>query len=275
MSVKKVAAIQMVSTNCLQDNLKQAQELIEECVKSDVKLVVLPENFAFMGATENEKVSVGEALGEGPIQDFLASISVDNGIWLIAGTVPIQTNQSEKVSASCLVYSPQGQRVARYDKIHLFDVGVSDEVYQESKCVEPGNKPIAVETPIGCIGLSVCYDVRFPELYRVLFAQGAEILTVPAAFTQITGRAHWEILLRARAIENQCYVIAPNQGGRHPGGRETYGHSMIIDPWGQILSQHEQGPGVVIAEFNPQEQAQVRAKFPVSLHRKIMRIEHV
>lgn len=269
--MNKCAAIQMASSPNVGANLLEAEKLIAEAAKAGAKLVALPENFALMGEHELDKVNVSEIDGVGPIQDFLSETAKKYGVWIVGGTMPIKADQAKKVRASCLVYDDQGRRVARYDKIHLFDVSVpdTDEVYRESDSIEPGVDAVLVDTPFGKLGLSVCYDLRFPELFRSMVAQGAEILFVPAAFTALTGAAHWEVLLRARAIENLCYVIAPNQGGFHINGRQTFGHSMIIDPWGSVLSSHKTGGGFVIAEIDLDKLAKVRAAFPVLQHRKI------
>lgn len=266
----RVAAVQMTSGPDVQANLEQARVLLEQAAASGARLAVLPENFAFMGLGDADKRAVGEADGDGPIQQFLSSTSKRLSLWIIGGTAPVRVPNEGRVAAASLVYDASGNRAARYDKIHLFDVdvpGKKGETYRESANVAPGSAPVVVDTPIGKVGLSVCYDVRFPELFRQLSAAGAQVLTVPSAFTGPTGRAHWETLLRARAIENLCYVIAPAQSGFHANGRETYGDSMVIDHWGRILRRRPRGIGVVIAELDLELQTQVRAEFPSLRHR--------
>ena len=265
------AAIQMASSPKVSANLLEAGRLIQTAAQQGAKLVVLPENFALMGLKETDKLEIAESDGVGPIQDFLSKTAKTEKVWLIGGTLPIRAG-SGKVRASCLVFNDKGQRVGRYDKIHLFDVNVpgSDERYEESATIEPGEDPLVLETPFGRLGLSVCYDVRFPELYRRLTRAGMDVLAVPSAFTARTGSAHWEVLVRARAIENLCYVIAPNQGGFHKNGRETFGHSMIVDPWGAVLSSLSQGAGVITAEFDPERLKKVRAAFPALDHTRLL-----
>ncbi|GAB4269547.1 MAG: carbon-nitrogen hydrolase family protein [Methylomicrobium sp.] len=269
--MSKCAAIQMASSPNVGANLLEAEKLIGEAVNAGAQLVVLPENFALMGEHETDKLAVKEAQGTGPIQDFLATTALKYKIWIVGGTIPLTGDDGNRVRASSLVYNDRGECVARYDKIHLFDVSVPDteEEYRESNSIEPGHEPVVVDTPFGKLGLSVCYDLRFPELYRRLVAQGAEILLVPSAFTAQTGAAHWEVLLRARAIENLCYVIAPNQGGFHINGRKTFGHSMIVDPWGLILACHNTGSGFVCVDIERERLEKVRSAFPVLQHRKL------
>ena len=268
--MSRCAAIQMASSPFVGANLLEADKLIGEAAKAGAKLVVLPENFALMGESEFDKVDVREADGSGQIQDFLAAVTVKYGIWIIGGTIPLVAHDDRKVRAACLIYNDQGERVARYDKVHLFDVSLpdTDEEYRESDTIESGDELKIVDTPFGKIGLSVCYDLRFPEYFRLLVKKGAEIIVVPSAFTAETGAAHWEILLRARAIENLCYVIAPNQGGFHINGRKTYGHSMIVDPWGRVLDCYKTGSGFVCADIDLERLEKVRASFPVLQHRK-------
>lgn len=268
--MSKCAAIQMASSPNIRSNLLEADKLIGEAVNAGAKLVALPENFALMGKHELDKVKAKEVDGEGLIQDFLSNVARKYGVWVIGGTIPLAGENDNKVKASCLVYDDRGERVGRYDKMHLFDVSVpdTDEEYRESDSIEPGDELVVLDTPFGKLGLSVCYDLRFPELYRKLSAQGAEILVVPAAFTAQTGAAHWEVLLRARAIENLCYVIAPNQGGFHINGRKTFGHSMIIDPWGVVLDCNKSGAGFVCAEIDHERLEKVRSAFPVLQHRR-------
>ena len=270
--MSKCAAIQMASSPNVRANLLEADKLIGEAVNAGAKLVALPENFALMGEHELDKIKAREIDGEGPIQDFLSTVANKYGVWVIGGTIPLAGDNDNKVRASCLVYDDRGERVGRYDKIHLFDVSVpdTDEEYRESDSIEPGDELVVLDTPFGKLGLSVCYDLRFPELYRKLAAQGAEILVVPAAFTAQTGAAHWEVLLRARAIENLCYVIAPNQGGFHINGRKTFGHSMIIDPWGVVLNCNKSGGGFVCADIDHERLEKVRTAFPVLQHRRFI-----
>lgn len=264
------AAIQMVSGPDVGENLLAAGQLIADAATAGAKLVVLPENFALMGMNEQDKLKVKETDGLGPIQAFLAAAAQRHAVWIIAGTLPIAGNDDNKVRAACLVYNDQGQRVARYDKIHLFDVNVpgTEEVYRESASIEAGDASVIVDTPFGRIGLAICYDLRFPELFRSMGRQGVDILVFPAAFTYETGAAHWEVLLRARAIENLCYVIAPNQGGVHGSGRKTYGHSMIIDPWGRVLDCFPSGNGFALAEIDLGRVSHIRTAFPVLGHRR-------
>jgi deaminated glutathione amidase len=264
------AAIQMASSPNVSFNLLEADKLISEAAQAGAKLVALPENFPLMGENASDKLNHRELEGEGPIQNFLAESAKKYSIWIVGGTIPLVATAENKVRASCLLYNDQGQRVARYDKIHLFDVDVpdTDEVYRESDTIEAGQKPVIVDTPFGKLGLAVCYDLRFPELFRILQAQGVQILVIPSAFTAQTGNAHWEVLLRARAIENLCYIIAPNQGGFHLNGRQTFGHSMIIDPWGVVLDCHRNGGGYALANIEIDKLERIRTKFPVLQHRR-------
>ncbi len=263
----KAAAIQMVSGPVVEENLRTAAELIREAARQGARLVGLPEYFCLMGMRDQDKVRVREADGKGPIQDFLARTAAELGVWLVGGTTPLVCSHPDKVRNACLVYDPEGKRVARYDKIHLFGFSSGDERYDEAATIEPGDTPVAFDSPFGRIGLSVCYDVRFPELYRS-FAP-VNILFVPSAFTAPTGEAHWEVLLRARAIENLAYLVAPAQGGRHPSGRRTWGHSMVIDPWGRVLRSVETGPGIALAEIDLSVIDQLRTSLPALEHRKI------
>jgi nitrilase len=250
-------------------NLEQAGALLRQARERDARLAVLPENFAFMGLKDADKRAIGEADGGGPIQDFLGNTARTLDLWIVGGTMPIRAGDDGRVAAASLVFDARGQRVARYDKIHLFDVDIpgKSETYRESAHVAPGREPVVVETPAGIVGLSVCYDVRFPELFRRLSAAGAQIITVPSAFTVPTGRAHWETLLRARAIENLCHIIAPAQSGFHANGRETYGDSMIIDHWGTVLQRLPRGQGCVVADVDLNRQAHARTSFPALDHR--------
>ncbi len=267
----RVAAIQMASGPNIDANLIEAGRLLNQAAEQGARLVVLPENFAFMGLTEHDKVKVREREGDGPIQAFLADAARRLGIWLVGGTVPLEAEAPDKIRAACLLYDDQGRQVARYDKMHLFDVSLSEhgERYDESATIEPGERAVVAETPFGIVGLAVCYDLRFPELFRALLDQGAEIFAVPSAFTAITGRAHWEILVRARAIEDLCYVIAADQGGYHVNGRETHGDSMIVDPWGLILDRLPRGSGVVLADLDRERTASIRRNFPSIAHRRL------
>jgi nitrilase len=264
------AAIQMASGPQVSANLLEAEKLIGEAAKAGAKLVALPENFAIMGMNEYDKVKVGEVDGKGPIQDFLSNIAKKHGVWVIGGTIPILGTDTSKVRAACLIIDDQGKRVARYDKVHLFDVSVPDsnEEYRESDSVEAGTQTCVVETPFGKLGIAVCYDLRFPEFFRPLQRHDIDIIVIPSAFTAKTGAAHWEILLRARAIENLSYVIAPNQGGFHKNGRQTYGHSMIVDPWGVVLDCYKTGSGFVTADIDKGRLEKTRASFPVLEHRR-------
>ena len=263
-----VAALQMTSGPDVAANLAQARELLQQARDRGASLAALPENFPFMGLKDADKRAVGETDGSGPIQDFLAATASQLGLWIIAGTVPVRAADG-RVSAASLVYDANGKRAARYDKIHLFDVDIPGkaEAYRESAHVAPGTEPVVVDTPVGRVGLTVCYDIRFPELFRKLSEAGAQIITVPSAFTAPTGRAHWETLLRARAIENLCYVIAPAQSGFHANGRETYGDTMIVDHWGVVLQRLPRGQGCVVADVDLNRQEQARTSFPALSHR--------
>jgi deaminated glutathione amidase len=265
----KIAAIQMTTGPDVEVNLKTAGELLEQAAGAGARLAALPENFAFMGIADADKRKVAESEGEGPIQDFLSQTARRLKLWIVGGTAPLRVAGEGRVAAASLVYDSSGSRVARYDKIHLFDVDVPgrSETYRESANVAPGREPVVIDTPVGKLGLSVCYDIRFPELFRRLSAAGAQILSVPSAFTGPTGRAHWETLLRARAIENLCYVIAPAQSGFHANGRETYGDSMIVDFWGHVLVRRPRGQGFVAHELDLERQARVREDFPALRHR--------
>lgn len=263
----KMAAIQMASGPNVSANLSEAERLIEIAVNQGAKLIALPEYFAIMGLKDTDKVKVCEAEGHGQIQDFLSSTAKKHKIWLIGGSIPLSCNSPKKVRNSCLVYDDKGKQVARYDKIHLFGLDLGNEHYHEETTIEPGNAIKVVDTPFGKIGLSICYDLRFPELYRAMGE--VSIIVVPSAFTDTTGKAHWESLIRARAIENLSYVIAPAQGGYHISGRETHGNSMIVDPWGVILDRLPRGSGVVMATMNPKYQASLRNSLPALQHRTI------
>jgi len=261
----------MASSPNIGANLLAAERLIEAAVSQQARLVVLPENFALMGKSETDKVSEREPDTGGVIQTFLAEQAARHGIWLVGGTIPLVASDENKVRASCLVFDDKGKQVARYDKIHLFDVELvdSDEQYTESETIEPGDEVVVIDSPFGRMGVAVCYDLRFPELFRQQLEAGMEILVIPSAFTAITGRAHWDVLVRARAIENQCYVIAPDQGGYHLNGRETHGHSMIVDPWGTVLNSLARGPGVVCADIELGRLNTARRNFPSIEHRRL------
>jgi len=263
----RVAALQMVSAPELGANLDTAGRLIAEAAGAGARLAALPENFYCIGRHESDKVALAEPDGHGPIQDFLARSAREHRIWLVGGTAPIATADRSRIRSACLVFDDSGRRVARYDKMHLFRFSSGDERYDEARTLEAGERPVAVESPFGKLALSVCYDVRFPEFYRSL--GDCDLIFVPSAFTFPTGAAHWETLLRSRAIENQAYVVAPAQGGRHPGGRRTYGHSMIIDPWGEVLALRAEGEGVVLAEIDPARLSEVRAALPANANRRL------
>jgi nitrilase len=263
----RVAAIQMVSAAEVAPNLAAAGRLVAAAAAAGAKLVALPEYFCLLGKHETDKVKAREAEGSGPIQDFLADAARRNRVWLIGGTTPLISEDENKVKSACLVYDDTGRRVARYDKMHLFKLDLGERNFDESRTIKPGRAPVALDTPFGRLGLSVCYDVRFPEFYRA--AGTVDAWFVPSAFTDVTGAAHWDTLLRARAIENQCYVIAPAQGGLHQNGRRTHGHSMIVDPWGEVLAVRAEGEGVVLAELDPARLAEVRQSLPALGHRKL------
>jgi len=267
----KAAVIQMTSSSELKRNLELARRLLERAAEAGVVLAVLPENFALMPLNERARVAIAEQPDAGPIQTALAAAARDLGLWIVAGTVPMRSHEAGRPSATSLVFDAAGERVARYDKIHLFDVDLPSrtERYRESATTLPGAEPVVVDTPIGRIGLSVCYDLRFPELYRTLAARGATVFTVPSAFTAPTGRAHWEVLLRARAIENQGYVLAAAQAGLHDNGRETYGDSLIVEPWGGVVRRLPRGSGVVVAEIDAESADRLRRMFPVLDHRRM------
>jgi len=260
-----VAAIQMISTPNVQDNLAQAAELIQKAAAAGARLISLPEYFCFMGHGDLQKLEIKEEPGAGPVQDFLAAQARRHQVWLAGGTLPLSCPDPGRVFNTTFVYGPDGQAAARYDKIHLFNFKRGNEAYDESIAIRPGDTVQAFEAPWGRVGLSVCYDLRFPELYRALGQ--VDLILVPAAFTYTTGKAHWELLLRARAIENQCYVLAAAQGGRHPNGRRTWGHSMLVDPWGEIIDVLPEGPGVVSGTIEAERLAQVRASLPALRHR--------
>ena len=266
----KVAGIQMASSPHVASNLIEAERLIAIAANQGAKIVVLPEYFCIMGVKETDKVAVREKLGDGQIQRFLAKMAKVYKIWLIGGTVPLVSNFANKVRNSCLVFNDKGEQVARYDKIHLFGLDLGTEHYHEENTIESGDSVVVVDTPYGKIGLSICYDLRFPELYRAMGE--VDMIVVPSAFTETTGKEHWESLIRARAIENLCYVIAPAQGGYHISGRETHGNSMIVDPWGVILDRLPRGSGVVVANLNRDYQTSLRNSLPALKHKTIKAI---
>ena len=266
-SMFRVAAIQMASGPHVQANLQEAARLIELAAASGARIISLPEYFCIMGMKDTDKVAVRERDGTGPIQDFLASQAAKHKVWMIGGSVPLECAVADKVRNACLVFDGDGKRVARYDKIHLFGFEMGQERYSEERTIEPGSGIVAIDSPYGRLGISVCYDLRFPELYRAMGE--VDLIFVPSAFTETTGRAHWDTLIRARAIENLAYVIAPAQGGYHVNGRETHGHTMIVDPWGVVLDRLPRGSGVVVAGVNPTYQAKVRRSLPSLKHRTI------
>ena len=266
------AVIQMVSQDDVLANLQRAGALLEQAALGGARLAVLPENFAAMGRKDAAAIGRAEALGDGPILPWLKRTARDLRLWIVAGTLPLPPlGQPDAKSHACsLLVNDQGETVARYDKLHLFDVDVADNRgrYRESDDYAYGSGVVVADTPVGRLGLTVCYDLRFPELYSELRAAGAELITAPSAFTAVTGAAHWDVLIRARAIETQCYVLAAAQGGTHPGPRETFGHGAIVDPWGRVLAQQEQGEAVLLAERDSNEQASIRARMPVTGHRR-------
>ncbi len=269
--MNRIAAVQMASGPNVGANLIEAERLICLAVDNGAKLVVLPENFAIMGLDEEDKVKLREKNGDGPIQEFLSRQAALHNIWIVGGTIPLMSDDPDKVFAACMLYDSDGERVVRYDKMHLFDVKIGENVesYTESLTILPGDDVIVAETPFGKIGLAVCYDLRFPELFRCMLDKGAEIFAIPSAFTAYTGKAHWESLVRVRAIENLCYVIAAAQGGYHINGRETFGDSMIVDPWGVVLDRLPSGAGVISADIDLDRLSGIRRGFPSISHRKL------
>jgi nitrilase len=264
----KVAAIQMASGPNVAGNLSEARRLIENAVAQGARLVVLPEFFSIMGMKEDDMLAVREQIGSGVMQSFLAEIARKHRIWVVGGSIPVVANAPSKVRNTCLVFDDHGEQVARYDKIHLFNLDLGNEHYHEANTIEAGNQVVVVDSPFGRIGLAICYDLRFPELFRAM--KNVDIVVLPSAFTATTGKMHWETLVRARAIENLTYVIAAAQGGYHVNGRETHGHSMIVDPWGRVLDELPRGSGVVLAEVNPSYQASLRASLPALTHRTLV-----
>ena len=267
----KIAAIQMASGPNFSANLLEVEKLVSEAVKAGAELIVLPENFAFMGKSDQENLKFKEAPGDGPLQRFLSQLASQNDIWVVGGTIPLEADNPNKIRSSCLVFNGQGAEVARYDKIHLFDVHLleTDEKYSESTTIEPGDQTVVFDSPFGRIGLAICYDLRFPEQFRNLIDEGMEIAILPAAFTAHTGKAHWQPLIQTRAIENLSYVIASAQGGYHISGRETYGHSMVVDPWGTIQDVVVRGNGFALGEIDLELLNNTRRAFPALEHRQI------
>ncbi|MFJ1212372.1 carbon-nitrogen hydrolase family protein [Burkholderia pyrrocinia] len=261
----RVAALQMVSTPDVARNLAEARRLIAEAAGEGAQLVLLPEYFCFMGHCDTDKLALAEPYRDGPIQRFLADAARRHGIWVIGGTLPLKAPEADRVLNTTLVFDPSGNEAARYDKIHLFNFEKGDESFDEARTIRAGDTVVAFDAPFGRIGLSVCYDLRFPELYRRM--GDCTLIVVPSAFTYTTGRAHWETLLRARAVENQCYVLAAAQGGKHENGRRTWGHSMLIDPWGEIVAVRDVGASVVLGAIDPQRIADVRQSLPAWRHR--------
>jgi deaminated glutathione amidase len=272
----KIAAIQMVSTPSVERNLATASRLIAQAAAEGAQLVALPEYFCLMGQHDTDKLAVAEDPGHGPMQTMLSNAAREHNVWLIGGTVPLKTaplktTSADRVFNATCVYAPDGSLAARYDKVHLFRFNNGTEEYDEGRVLKAGSAPVAFNTGACRVGLSICYDLRFPELYRALMTPPCDLIAVPAAFTHTTGQAHWELLLRARAVENQCYVIAPAQGGRHENGRRTWGHSMVVDPWGEVVAVLPEGEGVVTAELDAARMAQVRAQLPALSHRRLGR----
>ena len=263
----KIAAIQMISGPEVAANLATAARLIDEAAAQGARLIALPEFFPLIGASDATRLAAREAPGVGPIQELLAGQARHHQVWLVGGSVPLLAHDPDKLLNTCLLFDDQGRQIARYDKIHLFGFTQGAEHYDEAATIEPGDKVVTVDTPFGRIGLAICYDLRFPELFRAMGEVDLHVL--PAAFTETTGRDHWEMLLRARAVENQCYMLASAQGGHHPTGRMTHGNSMIIDPWGDIVARMDKGEGVVVAELDPARIAEVRTRLPALKHRKL------
>lgn len=263
----RVAAVQTVSGGDVGANLAQIAPLLARAADAGARLALLPEYFGLLGARATDKLAVAERDGEGPQQEFLAEHARRHSMYVVGGCVPIATGDPQRVRSACLVYDPDGRRVARYDKMHLFAFSDGSEHYDEARTIQPGEAPVSFVAPCGRVGLSICYDIRFPELYRAL--GDVALLLMPAAFTVPTGSAHWHLLLRARAVENQCYLLAAAQGGTHPSGRGTFGHSMLVDPWGEIVAEHAAGPGVIVADVDPARTADVRRKLPAHAHRRL------
>ncbi len=266
----RVAVIQLVSGSDWRVNLERAAYWIAQAAQAGAQLVLLPENFAVFNSSQLVERGRDELSPQGPIRGFIAEQARQHGIWIVAGSLPVLSTDGRRVRSACLVVDDQGVERARYDKIHLFDVDVADSQgsYRESDQIEPGGTVVLVDTPVGRLGLTICYDVRFPLLYQKLVEQGAQLISVPAAFTYATGEAHWQVLLRARAIETQCYLLAANQGGVHNASRQTYGHSMVVDPWGELLGCHAEGEGMVLAPVDLDRVSQLRSRMPIQSHRR-------
>jgi deaminated glutathione amidase len=260
----RIAAVQLVSSTAVAHNLERARHWVLEAARQGAQLVALPEYFVLMGARDEDKLGIAEADGAGPLQRFLADLAREAGVTLLGGSIPLQAGA--KVNNSCLVFDPAGARLARYDKLHLFGFDNGRERYDEGRVQQAGEQPVAFDWQGLRVGMSICYDLRFPELYRQL---KADLIAVPSAFTHTTGQAHWELLLRARAVENLAYVIAPAQGGLHENGRRTWGHSLIVDPWGQVLTRVVEGEGLAVADLDPARLAQVRQQLPALSHRRL------
>ncbi|CAG0124905.1 nitrilase [Rhodocyclaceae bacterium] len=263
----KVAAVQMASGPNVMGNLNEARRLIEMAAAQGARLVVLPEYFPIIGMKDTDKIAVREQAGIGMIQSFLSETARKHKIWLVGGSIPLEAHAPDKVRSACLVYDELGEQVARYDKIHLFNLDLGNEHYHEARTIEPGDQVVVVDSPFGRIGLAICYDLRFPELFRAM--KNVDIIVLPSAFTETTGKMHWEVLVRARAIENLAYVVAAAQGGYHISGRETHGNSMIVDPWGRVLDRLSRGSGIVIADVNPSYLSSLRASLPALSHRTL------
>ncbi len=263
----RVAAVQMVSGPDVAANLQEAERLIAEAAAGGAQLVVLPEYFALISPDETAKLALREPDGDGPLQRFLSETAMRHRVWLVGGTIPLTAEADDKVRNAILVYDDTGHRVARYDKLHLFGFRKGAEAYDESRTIEAGAEVVTFDAPFGRVGLSVCYDLRFPELFRAM--GDLALIVLPAAFTETTGRAHWEVLLRARAVENLCYVLASAQGGEHPGGRRTWGDSMLIDPWGTVLAHLPRGAGVVLGAIDTEHQRTLRESLPALQHRRL------
>lgn len=265
----RIAAVQMVSGPDREANLEAAGRLLDEAAAAGAALAVLPEYFCLIGRRDTDKLDIAEAPGDGPVQRFLSERARRLGLWIVGGTLPMRTGDPARAMNSNTVWAPDGTLAARYDKIHLFSFEQGEERYDEGRVLQAGDMPVALQAGPLRVGLSVCYDLRFPELYRALMTPPCDLLCVPSAFTVPTGRAHWELLLRARAVENQCYVIAAAQGGLHPTGRRTWGHSMVVDPWGEVLAVRPEGEGVVLAEVDPARLADIRSRLPALRHRRL------
>ena len=265
----KIAAVQMVSTPDWARNRDTAAGLIAQAARAGAQLVLLPEYFCMLGRKDTDKLALAEAPGSGPIQQFLSAMAREHGVWLVGGTLPIQAHSTDRVLNRSAVFAPDGTAATHYDKIHLFAYDNGRESYDEGRTLQAGAEPVAFQAGPLRVGLSVCYDLRFPELYRALMKPACDVLCVPSAFTHTTGRAHWELLLRARAVENQCYVAAAAQGGTHENGRRTWGHTMLVDPWGEVLQVLPEGEGFVMADVDPARLAQVRQQLPALAHRRL------